>query len=54
MLDGVLMLNERLVIPTALRPVILSLLPAAHQGVHRLKERAGDAVYWPNLTADRV
>ena len=43
-LDGVLMLNDRI--------VILSLLHAAHQGVDRMKARASDAVYWPGMVGD--
>merc|ERR1719233_2366164 len=51
-LDGVAMLGERIIVPTNLRPAILNLLHAAHQGVDRMKARAADTVYWPNLTGD--
>merc|ERR1711895_263236 len=51
-LDGVLMLNDRIVIPTALRQDILNILHAAHQGVDRMKARACDAVYWPSMVGD--
>ena len=44
-LDGVLMLNDRIVIPAAIRPDILKLLHAAHQGVDRMKARVSDAMY---------
>ena len=48
-LDGVLMLSDCIVIPTKLRPDILNLLHAAHQGIDRMKARAGDAVFWPEF-----
>ena len=51
-LDGVLMLGDRIVVPADLRPAVLALLHAAHQGVDRMKARAGDTVYWPGLTGD--
>merc|ERR1711895_308822 len=51
-LDGVLMLSERIVIPPSLRPAILNLLHAAHQGIDRMKARASDTVFWPGMTGD--
>ena len=51
-LDGVLMLSDRIVVPTSLRPAILHLLHAAHQGVDRMKARASDTVFWPGMTGD--
>ena len=51
-LNGVLMLSDRIVIPTSLRPDILNLLHAAHQGIDRMKARAGDAVFWPGIVGD--
>ena len=42
--DGVLMMNGRIVIPTSLRPNILHLLHAAHQGTERMKATATDMV----------
>ena len=50
--DGVLMMNSRIVVPASLRPNILHLLHAAHQGTDRMKARATDTVYWPNMTVD--
>ena len=51
-LDGVLMLSDRIVIPSSLRTAILTLLHAAHQGIDRMKARAGDTVYWPGIVGD--
>ena len=46
------MLGDRIIIPLVLRPAILHLLHAAHQGVGRMKARAADSVFWPNMTGD--
>ena len=51
-IDGVVMLGQRIVVPEALRPDILNSLHAAHQSIPLMKERALDTVYWPNMTVD--
>ena len=51
-LDGVLMMSDRVVIPNTLRPRILRLLHAAHQGIDRMKARAADTVFWPGIVGD--
>ena len=51
-MDGVLLLGHRIVIPSSLRPAILDALHAAHQGINAMIARAGDSVFWPNLTTD--
>ena len=50
--DGVILAGNRLIIPSSLRPSILSALHAAHQSVTMMSARANDSVYWPNLTID--
>ena len=50
--DGVVMLNNRIVIPPALRDQILQSLHAAHQGVAAMCARAADSVFWPNISVD--
>ena len=50
--DSVVMLGDRVVVPQALRSSILHLLHAAHQGVDRMKARSADAVYWPGIVGD--
>ena len=50
--DGIVMLGERVIVPTSLRQKVLHLLHAAHQGVDRMKGRASGAVYWPGIVAD--
>ena len=51
-LDGVLMMSDRIVVPVSLRHDILQLLHAAHQGIDRMKSRAGDTVFWPGMVGD--
>lgn len=51
-LDSVVMLGDRVVVPHALRPRVLHLLHAAHQGVDRMKARAADVVYWHGIVGD--
>ena len=50
--DGIILLGDRIVIPTPLRPNILRALHAAHQGVGTMCARAAESVFWPNITAD--
>ena len=50
--DGVVLMGQRIVIPLALRTPILKALHAAHQGVSAMRARAMDSVYWPDITID--
>ena len=50
--DGVIMYKDRVLVPTALRPEILSSLHAAHQGVTAMNARAESSVFWPGITSD--
>ncbi|XP_014678331.1 PREDICTED: uncharacterized protein LOC106818127 [Priapulus caudatus] len=50
--DGVILMGQRIVIPPALRTQILNALHAAHQGVSAMRARAMDSVYWPDITVD--
>ena len=50
--DGVVLMGQRIVIPPALRTSILNALHAAHQGVSAMRARAMDSVYWPDITID--
>ena len=51
-IDGVIMMNHRIVIPKFLRKEILESLHAAHQGVSAMNQRAKRTVYWPGMTKD--
>nr|XP_039263276.1 uncharacterized protein K02A2.6-like [Styela clava] len=50
--DGVILMGHRIVIPAALREPILEALHSAHQGVSAMRARAVDSVYWPNISID--
>ncbi len=52
MIDGVILLDRRMVIPKRLRRSVLQTLHSAHQGTSGMSSRAHDCVYWPGLTAD--
>ena len=51
-IDGVILYNDRVVVPPALRPNVLSTLHAAHQGVSGMIARAESSVFWPGITTD--
>ena len=50
--DGVLMYDDRLVIPYGIRERVLDVLHAAHQGRSSMLHRAVQTVFWPGYTAD--
>ena len=50
--DGVLLYNDRVVVPSSLRQGILQHLHAAHQGASTMEQRARAIVYWPGLSKD--
>ena len=50
--DGVVMMNNRIVVPKSLREQILQSLHAAHQGIGAMCQRASDSVFWPNISVD--
>ena len=50
--DGVILMGQRIVVPPSLRQPVLNALHAAHQGVSAMRARAIDSVYWPDITND--
>ena len=50
--DGVIMMNQRIIVPTSLRKQLLETLHAAHQGVNAMCERAADSIFWPGISID--
>ena len=50
--DDVVCLGDRLVIPSSLRQACLATLHIAHQGTSGMTARAKASIYWPGLTAD--
>ena len=49
-LDGIVMMDGRVVIPTTYRVKVLRSLHSAHQGVSSMIGRAQHTVYWPGMT----
>ena len=50
--EGVLLYQDRVVIPPSLRQQVLKHLHAAHQGTSTMEQRARAIVYWPGMTQD--
>ena len=50
--DGVLMYEDRVVLPESLRPVALAILHSAHQGISAMEARARSLIFWPGITSD--
>ena len=48
-LNGLVLMDRRIVIPVSLRKRILRCLHSAHQGVVGMKARANETVYWPGM-----
>ena len=52
LIDGVVFKGERIVIPAALRPEMLSKIHSSHLGVEKCLQRARQLLFWPNMAAD--
>lgn len=50
--EGVLLYQDRVVVPPSLRHRVLQHLHAAHQGTSSMEQRARSIVYWPGMTKD--
>ena len=50
--EGVIMYQDRVVMPKALRQIALNNLHAAHQGVTSMELRASRIMFWPGMTED--
>ena len=53
-LDQVVMLQKRVVVPKALRQEVLRHLHAGHGGISGMTQRARMSVYWPDFTVDII
>ena len=51
-IDGVLLYNNRVILPPCLRQRAIETLHAAHQGVSSMEARARATIFWPGLTTD--
>ena len=52
MLEEIVMLQNRVVVPSALRSNVLKFLHAGHQGVQAMLARASQTIYWPKYKED--
>ena len=50
--EGVLLYQDRVVVPPSLRHRVLQNLHAAHQGTSSMEQRARAIVYWPGISKD--
>ena len=50
--EGVILYQDRVVIPESLRNIALENLHAAHQGVSSMEVRASKIMFWPGMTDD--
>jgi len=50
--DGVLFINDRIVVPASLRSDMLALIHEAHLGTEKMLSRARLVLFWPGMTAD--
>ena len=51
-LDGVILYDDRVVVPPSLRKQVIDTLHAAHQGVSSMTARAHAISFWPGMTTD--
>ena len=50
--DGVILMGERVVVPDNLKAQMLTLIHEGHLGIEKCKRRACDVLYWPNMNKD--
>ena len=50
--EGVLLYQDRVIVPSSLRARVLQNLHAAHQGTSMMEQRARAIVYWPGMSTD--
>ena len=50
--DGVILYNNRIVIPPSLRQSVIQSLHSAHQGVSAMIARSESSVFWPGISVD--
>ena len=51
--DGVVLMGQRIVVPPSFRQPILKAFHAVHQGVSSMRRIAMDSVYWPDIKGKR-
>ena len=50
--EGVILYQDRVIVPSSLRPTIIQGLYSAHQGVSSMQARAKSIVFWPGMSLD--
>ena len=50
--DGVVMYQDRVIIPSSLRETVMKNLHSAHQGTSSMLSRAQTIIFWPGITKD--
>ena len=50
--NGILYLDDKIIVPQELRPSILKLLHESHLGIFKTKKRAKALFYWPSLSTE--
>ena len=48
-LDGMLFLNERIIVPQSMRRSILMIIHEGHLGIEKCKSMARQCIYWPGI-----
>ncbi|CAB4011838.1 Hypothetical predicted protein [Paramuricea clavata] len=51
-IQGIILKDQRMLIPLALRRKILDKLHQGHQGIEKTKQRARQSVFWPRINKD--
>jgi transposase InsO family protein len=51
-IDGLLMRNSRIIIPTSLRKQVLNQIHTGHQGLNKCRHRARQSVWWPGISKE--
>ena len=49
--DGLLLKNEKIIIPQSLHPEMLNKIHNGHMGTEKCKRRAQDVLYWPGMNS---
>ena len=50
--NGILLKNQRVIIPKLMQPEILTRIHSSHQGIASCVRKAKDVVFWPGMTVD--
>ena len=50
--EGMVLINGKAIIPTNLQSQILAALHRSHGGVNGMRARAGEEMFWPGMNAD--